>query len=129
MGRERTMGTVSGKHVQRQSTTTTNRLRSSPIKRSGISVSCNNVVVGSFANDRLDLSTSGSNKRKAISLISEKRTPMNPITDNVIHRIADTLIGWKEEEKLSRIVDLVEHAKNDYNISPRRNIHTSDAET
>ena len=46
-----------------------------------------------------------------------------------IQRIADTLIGWKEEEKLSRIVDLEELKKNDYNISPSRYIHTGDAET
>jgi type I restriction-modification system DNA methylase subunit len=44
-------------------------------------------------------------------------------------RIADTLINWKEEEKLSRIVDHTELKKNDYNISPSRYIHTSDAET
>ena len=42
---------------------------------------------------------------------------------------ADTLIAWKEEEKLSRIVDHAELARNDYNISPSRYIHTSDAET
>ena len=40
-----------------------------------------------------------------------------------------TLIGWKEEEKLSRIVDHAELMKNDHNISPGRYIHTSDAET
>jgi len=67
-------------------------------------------------------------------------------------RIADTLIGWKEEEtakrdsapkitegksqsvpegqdKLSRIVRFEELKKNDYNISPSRYIHTGDAET
>ena len=42
---------------------------------------------------------------------------------------ADTLIGWTEAEKLSRIVDHAELKKNDYNISPSRYIHTSDAET
>ncbi|WP_326923820.1 N-6 DNA methylase [Acidithiobacillus thiooxidans] len=46
-----------------------------------------------------------------------------------IQRIADTLIGWSEAEKLSRIVDHAELKKNDYNISPSRYIHTSDAET
>ncbi|HNK16246.1 MAG TPA: N-6 DNA methylase, partial [Nitrospira sp.] len=46
-----------------------------------------------------------------------------------IQRIAETLIGWREEEKLSRIVDHAELKKNDYNISPSRYIHTSDAET
>jgi len=40
-----------------------------------------------------------------------------------------TLIGWKEEEKLSRIVDHAELMKNGYNILPGRYIHTSDAET
>ena len=32
-------------------------------------------------------------------------------------------------EKLSRIVDHAELKKNDFNISPSRYIHTSDAET
>ena len=40
-----------------------------------------------------------------------------------------TLIGWQEEEKLSRIVDHAELKKNDYNISPSRYIHTGNAET
>jgi hypothetical protein len=76
----------------------------------------------------------------------------NFIPEAGIQRIADTLIGWKEEEKLGRIVDLdtaprdralgdpegkpqVASAardnlkKNDYNISPSRYIHTGDAET
>ncbi len=60
---------------------------------------------------------------------SKKATPMNFILDEGIQRIADTLIEWKEAEKLSRIVDHAELVKNDYNISPSRHIHTSDAET
>ncbi|HBO13819.1 MAG TPA: DNA methyltransferase [Halieaceae bacterium] len=63
------------------------------------------------------------------SQLFEKGDPKNFIPDDGIQRIADTLIGWKEEEKLSRIVDHEELAKNDYNISPSRYIHTSDAET
>ena len=63
------------------------------------------------------------------SQIFEKGDPKNFIPDAGIQRIADTLIGWKEEEKLSRIVDHAELKKNDYNISPSRYIHTSDAET
>jgi type I restriction enzyme M protein len=63
------------------------------------------------------------------SQIFEKGDPKNFIPDEGIQRIADTLIGWKEEEKLSRIVDHAELKKNDYNISPSRYIHTSDAET
>ncbi|TAE75383.1 MAG: SAM-dependent DNA methyltransferase [Verrucomicrobia bacterium] len=63
------------------------------------------------------------------SQIFEKGNPKNFIPDEGIQRIADILIGWKEEEKLSRIVDHAELKKNDYNISPSRYIHTSDAET
>ena len=63
--------------------------------------------------------------------IFEKGDPKNfiPEGEEGIQRIADTLIQWKEEEKLSRIVDHAELKKNDYNISPSRYIHTSDAET
>jgi type I restriction enzyme M protein len=63
------------------------------------------------------------------SQIFEKGDPKNFIPEAGIQRIADTLIGWKEEEKLSRIVDHAELKKNDYNISPSRYIHTGDAET
>jgi len=63
------------------------------------------------------------------SQVFEKGDPKNFIPDAGIQRIADTLIGWKEAEKLSRIVDHKELAKNDYNISPSRYIHTGDAET
>jgi type I restriction enzyme M protein len=61
--------------------------------------------------------------------IFEKGDPKNFIPEAGIRRIADTLIGWLEEEKLSRIVDLAELKKNDYNISPSRYIHTGEAET
>lgn len=63
------------------------------------------------------------------SQVFEKGDPKNFISDEGIQRIADTLIGWIEEGKLSRIVDHSELKKNDYNISPSRYIHTSDAET
>jgi len=63
------------------------------------------------------------------SQVFEKGDPKNFIPDAGTQRIADTLIGWKEEEKLSRVVDHTELKKNDYNISPSRYIHTSDAET
>lgn len=59
----------------------------------------------------------------------EKGDPKNFIPESGIDKIADTLIHWREEEKLSRIVDLAELKKNDYNISPSRYIHTADAET
>jgi type I restriction enzyme M protein len=63
------------------------------------------------------------------SQVFEKGDPKNFIPDAGIQRIADTLIGWKEAEKLSRILSHAELKKNDYNISPSRYIHTSDAET
>lgn len=63
------------------------------------------------------------------SQIFEKGDPKNFIPEAGIAHIAETLIGWKEEEKLSRIVDHAELKKNDYNISPSRYIHTGDAET
>ena len=63
------------------------------------------------------------------SQVFEKGDPKNFIPEAGIQRIADALIGWKEEDKLSRIVDHAELKKNDYNISPSRYIHTSDAET
>jgi type I restriction enzyme M protein len=63
------------------------------------------------------------------SQVFQKGDPKNFIPDEGIARLADTLIGWKEEEKLSRIVDHAELKKNDYNISPSRYIHTGNAET
>ena len=63
------------------------------------------------------------------SQVFEKGDPKNYIPDEGIQRIADTLISWTEEDKLSRIVAHAELKKNDYNISPSRYIHTSDAET
>ena len=63
------------------------------------------------------------------SQVYEKGDPKNFIPDDGIQRITDTLIAWKETDKLSRIVDLAELRKNDYNLSPSRYIHTGDAET
>ncbi|MFA5701334.1 MAG: N-6 DNA methylase [Desulfuromonas sp.] len=54
------------------------------------------------------------------SQLFEKGDPKNFIPDESIQRIADTLIGWQEEDKLSRSVDHAELMKNDYNISPGR---------
>ena len=42
--------------------------------------------------------------------------------------MAETFRAWREEEKFSRIVDKAEIARNDYNISPSRYIHTADGE-
>jgi type I restriction enzyme M protein len=57
-----------------------------------------------------------------------KGDPKNYITDEGVERIADVFRTWREEEKFSRIVDKSEIARNDYNISPSRYIHTADGE-
>ena len=57
-----------------------------------------------------------------------KGDPKNFIPDDAILRIADSFTAWREEEKFSRIVPVEEIAKNDYNISPSRYIHTGAAD-
>jgi len=52
----------------------------------------------------------------------------NYITDDGINRIAEIFRTWRKEEKFSRIVDKAEIARNNYNISPSRYIHTADGE-
>jgi type I restriction enzyme M protein len=53
-----------------------------------------------------------------------KGDPKNYIPDDAIIRIAEIFTTWKEVEKYSRIVSRDEIAKNDFNISPSRYIHT-----
>src|ERR1019366_9748818 len=53
-----------------------------------------------------------------------KGDPKNYIPEDAITRIADTFKAWREVEKYSRIVTREEVAKNDFNISPSRYIHT-----
>jgi len=50
------------------------------------------------------------------------------LADDAISRIADTFSAWKEVEKYSSIVGREEIAKNDFNISPSRYIHTGAGE-
>jgi type I restriction enzyme M protein len=57
-----------------------------------------------------------------------KGDPKNYIPEEAIVRIADTFAKWKEMEKYSCIVTRDELAKNDFNISPSRYIHTSEAD-
>ena len=57
-----------------------------------------------------------------------KGDPKNYLPAEAVERIADTFAAWREEEKYSRIVDGAEIAKNDFNISPSRYIHTGESE-
>ena len=57
-----------------------------------------------------------------------KGDPKNYIPDASITRIVETFTIWQEEEKFSRMVSREEIAKNDYNISPSRYIHTGESE-
>ena len=57
-----------------------------------------------------------------------KGDPKNYLADDAILRIAETFTAWKEVEKYSRIVSREEIAKNDFNISPSRYIHTGAAD-
>ena len=63
------------------------------------------------------------------SQVFAKGDPKNYIPKDGIERVASTFLGWKEEDKFSRIVDRAEIVKNDYNISPSCYIHTGEAET
>jgi type I restriction enzyme M protein len=57
-----------------------------------------------------------------------KGDPKNYIPIEAVHRIVEAFTTWKEVEKYSRIVTREEIAKNDYNISPGRYIHTGEGE-
>jgi len=57
-----------------------------------------------------------------------KGDPKNYLPEDAITRIADTFKAWREVEKYSRIVTREEIAKNDFNISPSRYIHTGAGE-
>jgi len=57
-----------------------------------------------------------------------KGDPKNYLPEDAIRRIADTFKAWREVEKYSRIVNREEIAKNDFNISPSRYIHTGAGE-
>jgi len=57
-----------------------------------------------------------------------KGDPKNFIPAEAVRRIAETFGTWREVEKYSRVVTREEIAKNDYNISPSRYIHTGAGE-
>ena len=53
-----------------------------------------------------------------------KGDPKNFLPDDAIIRIADTFREWREVPNYSRIVSRDEIAKNDFDISPSRYVHT-----
>ena len=57
-----------------------------------------------------------------------KGDPKNYLPDESIRHIVETFQHWKELEKFSKIVGKAEIAKNDFNISPSRYIHTGACE-
>jgi len=57
-----------------------------------------------------------------------KGDPKNYITEEGMEKIVSAFLEWKEVEKFSRVVPKEEIVKNDYNISPSRYIHVSEAE-
>jgi type I restriction enzyme M protein len=57
-----------------------------------------------------------------------KGDPKNYLPDDAIHRVTETFKSWREDDKFSRIVTREETAKNDFNISPSRYIHTGAAD-
>ena len=54
-----------------------------------------------------------------------KGNPKNYLTEEAVAQIAETFRDRREEEGYSRVVPLAEIAKNDFNISPSRYIHTA----
>lgn len=57
-----------------------------------------------------------------------KGDPKNYLSDESVSHIVETIHHWKEHDKFSRIVGKDEIAKNDFNISPSRYIHTGEGE-
>ena len=62
------------------------------------------------------------------SKVFAKGDPKNYLPEDGIERIASTFLAWREEDKFSRIVTKDDIVRTDYNISPSRHIHVSDAE-
>jgi len=58
----------------------------------------------------------------------KKGRPKNFLPEGAIGRIVETFVGWKEANKFSLVVPIKEVAKNDFNISPSRYIHTGEGE-
>ena len=57
-----------------------------------------------------------------------KGRPKNELTGEHVERIGELYQGWKEEEGLSTIINTIETARNDYNLSPSRYVSTNHEE-
>jgi len=73
-------------------------------------------------------------KKNKILLINaskefQKGQPKNFIPEENQNKIVEAYLNWKGKKKFSKIIDKTEIAKNDYNLSPTRYIHTADEET
>lgn len=55
-----------------------------------------------------------------------KGDPKNYLTEDATSRIYETFAAWQDTDKYARAVGKDEIAKNDYNISPSRYIHTGE---
>jgi type I restriction enzyme M protein len=55
-----------------------------------------------------------------------KEKPKNYLTDEGIAAVAEVFRGWETREKLSRVVDIDEVRKADYNLSPSHFVQTGD---
>jgi type I restriction enzyme M protein len=64
----------------------------------------------------------------ACSIRGAKDDPKNFIPEAAIARMANTFIARREEEKYSCIVPVERIAREDFNISPSRYIHTGAAD-
>ena len=57
-----------------------------------------------------------------------KGDPKNYLSRDAVSRIAETFYAWKDVDKYARVVSRDEIEKNDFNISPSRYIHASEAD-
>ena len=62
------------------------------------------------------------------SKLFKKGRPKNYLTEEAINQIYDIYTNWKEEENLSKVVQIDDLVKNDFNLSPSRYIVDGDTE-
>ena len=62
------------------------------------------------------------------SRLCAKGRPKSHLTDEHIHQNYEVYRDWQEVEGVSAVVSTTEAARNDYNLSPSRNVATDDVE-